>query len=160
MYYEMMRRELSLKNPKKKIIDSLKIVGLDFSYLNRNINSLSTSEKKQLELAISLLSNPEVIVIYEPLNCFDKNNTKKMIMLYQRMKEQYNKTIIFISDDINMLHKYTDNMIIVKNDDIVIEDETSKIFKNTELLKSKTFEIPEIIQITYLANKNKGIKME
>ena len=36
MYYEIRRKRLIVKNPKKRINDSLKIVGLNDSYLNRN----------------------------------------------------------------------------------------------------------------------------
>ena len=54
MYYEIRRKRLILKNPKKKIDDSLRIVGLDDTYLNRNINSLSSSEKILVILALGL----------------------------------------------------------------------------------------------------------
>ena len=160
MYYELTRKEISLKNPKKKIVDSLKIVGLDFSYLNRNINTLSSSERKQLELAVSLLSNPELIIVYEPFNNFDMKNEKKIFSLYQKMKEQYNKTIVFVSNDTSMLHKYTDYTILTKDNEIIIDDETSKVFQDIELLEDNTFEVPKILEITYLAKNKKGIKID
>ena len=160
MYYELTRKEISLKNPKKKIVDSLKIVGLDFSYLNRNINTLSSSERKQLELAVSLLSNPELIIVYEPFNNFDMKNEKMIFSLYQKMKEQYNKTIVFVSNDTSMLHKYTDYTILTKDNEIIIDDETSKVFQDIELLEDNTFEVPKILEITYLAKNKKGIKID
>ena len=44
--YEIKRKELVIKNEEKKIVDSQKIVGLNKDYLDRNINTLSSREKK------------------------------------------------------------------------------------------------------------------
>ena len=159
MYYEIRRKNLCLKNPKKKILDSLKIVGLNQSYIEKNINTLSTSEKKCIDLAISLLSNPELIMIEEPFKSLDKNREKKMILLLQKIKEQYNKTIIFVSSDSNMLYKYTDYLII-GNKQSLIEGKTEEIYQDINILKKHKIAIPEIVEFTYLARKNKKAKIE
>ena len=159
MYYEIKRKGLVLKNPRKKILDSLKIVGLDYTYLNRDLITLSSSEKKLIELSISLLSNPELIIVEEPFIGLDMKKEKEIYSLYQKMKEKYHKTIVFISDDTTMLYKYTDNMIISKNNKIIIEDTTSNTFQRVDFLKKNSIEIPEIVLITYLAKK-KDIKID
>ena len=41
-------------------------------------------------------------------------------MLFQKLKEQYHKTIIIVSDDSEVLYKYTNKIIILKNDKILI----------------------------------------
>ena len=74
--YEIERRKLSIKNPEKKIYDSLKIVNLDKALLERNIYTLSSSEKKFIQLAISLLSNPDMIILIEPFKFLDMKNEK------------------------------------------------------------------------------------
>ena len=159
MYYEIKRKGLALKNPRKKILDSLKIVGLDYTYLNRDLITLSSSEKKLIELSISLLSNPELIIVEEPFIGLDMKKEKEIYSLYQKMKEKYHKTIVFISDDTTMLYKYTDNMIISKNNKIIIEDTTSNTFQRVDFLKKNSIEMPEIVLITYLAKK-KDIKID
>lgn len=160
MDYEIRRKKLILKNPEKKIVDSLKIVTLDVDILNRTIHSLSTSEKKLLQLAISLLSNPDVLIMEEPFKNLDIKNEKKVMILLQKIKEQYNKTIVFISDDSTMLYKYTNHLIIFKNDKIVAEGNTSDLFKRIDFLKRNKIDIPKIIEFTYLAKKKKNVKLE
>lgn len=159
MYYEIKRKGLILKNPRKKLLDALKIVGLDYTYLNRDLITLSSSEKRLIELSISLLSNPELIIVEEPFLGLDFKKEKEIYSLYQKMKEKYNKTIIFISDDTTMLYKYTDNMIITKNNKIIVEDTTSNVFQRVDFLKKNSIEVPEIVLITYLAKK-KEIKID
>ena len=159
MYYEIRRKRLILKNPKKKIDDSLRIVGLDNTYLNRNINSLSSSEKVLVILAISLLSNPDIIILDNLFKYLDKVNEKSLIMLLEKIRDQYNKTIILINDDSEILYKYTSNLIIKKNN-LFIEDETNKLFQRVDFLHKNNIKVPEIIELTHLIKKKKKVKLE
>ncbi len=56
------RNNLTIKDPTKKIRDSLRIVDLNEDILTKEIYKLSSSEKKIIQFAISLLSNPSIIV--------------------------------------------------------------------------------------------------
>ena len=159
MYYEIRRKRLILKNPKKKIEDSLRIVGLDNTYLNRNINSLSSSEKVLIILAISLLSNPDIIILDDLFKYLDKVNEKNLIMLLEKIRDLYNKTIILINDDSEILYKYTSNLIIKKNN-LFIEDETNKLFQRVDFLHKNNIKVPEIIELTHLIKKKKKVKLE
>ena len=160
MYYMIIEKNIILKNPKKKIVDSLKIVGLNSSYLDRQLCTLSSSEKKQIQFALALLSNPELIIMDEPFINYDLKTSKKMWMLIQRMKDQYNKTFIWISHDIDNLFKYSTNLIIIKNNKILIEGKTNEIIQKVEYLKKNKIPIPPIIDFTYQVKKEKNICLE
>ena len=160
MKLEIIKRRISLKNESKKIFDSLKIVGLNNDILSVSINKISTSEKKLLLLALALLSNPDTIIFEEPMKYLDLTNEKKLIMLLRKIKEQYNKTFVFISDDSNMLYKCTNNLIIAKNNNILIEGNTSDIYQRVDFLKRNSIIIPDLVELTYLARKKKDIKID
>ena len=154
------QNNLIIKDYSKKIRDSLKIVGLDEEYLERPLITLSNSEKKILQYALSLISNPELIIIEEPFIFLDNKNEKKIFMLLQRLKEQFNINIILLSNDSNILHKYTDNMIFIKNNQVVLEGKTTEVYQKVEVLKKQKLSIPEIIEFTYLAKKKKEVKID
>lgn len=154
------RHNLMIKDPMKKIKDSLKIVDMSENILARRIYTLSESEKKIVQLAIALLSNPKVIIANEPFKCLDKYNEKKFIMLIQRLKEQYDKTIIIGTDDSNKLYKYTTNMIFFKNDEIFLTGKTNDVYLRVDYLKRNKFEIPDIVEFTYIARKKKEVKID
>ena len=94
---------LQIKNIEKKEKDSLKIVGLDSSLLDRNITSLSKSEQKKVQIAISLLSNPEIMILDEPFKSLDNKSRKKIMMILTKLKEQYHKIIIIGSNNADIL---------------------------------------------------------
>ena len=89
MNSEIERKNLVLKDKYKKINDSLKIVGLSKIDINRNIITLSESEKKLVQIAIALLSNPDIIVFEEPFIKLDLKNQKRIIMFFGRIKEKF-----------------------------------------------------------------------
>ena len=154
------RNNLNIKDPLKKIIDSLRIVELDEVVLERGMNSLSSSEKKLFQIALSLLSNPEIIILVEPFKCLDKQNEKKIIMLLQRLRDQFKKTIIIVSEDSNMLYKYTNNMLFIKNDEILLAGKTDELYLRVDFLKRNKFDIPDIVEFTYIAKKKKEVKID
>lgn len=151
---------LQIKDINKKLKDSLKIVGLEESFLERLLTTLSKSETKLIQIAMSLLSNPEVLILEEPFLDLDNKNEKKIYMLLLRLKEQYKKLIIISSSNSNILHKYTTKMFFIKNDTIFLEGKTQEVYQRVDFLKRNGFSIPEIIQITYKANKKKEAGIE
>ncbi len=160
MLLEIKNNSLILKDEEKKIKDSLKIVGLKQNILNKNYYELSASEKELFHLALALLHNTEILIIENPFLGLDLKNEKRLSLLFRKMKDEYNKTIIFISNDSELLYKYTDYLIILKNDIVLLEGKTTELYKNISILKRNKIEIPKIVEITYLVKKNKGIKID
>ena len=120
---------LSMKDSDKKIKDSLKIVGLQESYISRNVNTLSNAERKLITIALGLLSNPDTLILEEPFKYLDLRQEKRLYILLEKLREQYDKTIIIKSEDTNVLYKYTEEIIIIKNGEILTSDKTYERFK-------------------------------
>lgn len=160
MEYILKNNKIYPKNKQKKINDSLRIVGLDKDILERNIVEISKSEKKLLQIAISLLSNPDVLVIEEPFNYLDLKSIKNLMIVLRKMKDQYNKIIIFVSNDTEKLYQYTDKIIVYNSKEIIIEGKTKKAFQEVEKLMDNNIKIPKIVEFTYRAKKEKKVKID
>lgn len=160
MDYRINYYHLQIKNIEKKEKDSLKIVGLEESLLNRNITELSRSEKKKVSLAIGLLSNPDIIILDEPFTFLDNKSRKRMIMVLKKLKEQYHKLIIIGTKDEESLYQYTDKMLFLKNKRIFLESPTSEAYERVDYLKRNGFTVPQRVLFTYKAIKKKKVKLE
>lgn len=156
----MKQREIYPKDLKKKLKDSLKIVGLSDSLLQKNIYSCSTSEQKRILIAKALLSNPDMVILVEPFKVLDMKNRKKIMIVLRKLKDQYQKTIVIASNDPEILLKETEHLILFKNDSVLIEDKTIEVYKQADFLKKHRVDIPEIIDFTYLAKKKKKAKID
>ncbi len=160
MNYVITSKNLKIKNPNKKIIDSLKIVGLDEKYLLREMYTLSSSEKELIQIAVALLSNPEILILTDQFLKLDLINQKKIYMVLIRLKEQYHKAIIILSDNANILYKYCTKGIIIKNGKILVEGDIKDVYCKVEMLRKSKFDIPEIVEFTHKAKKLKKVKID
>lgn len=159
MDYIIKKDLLNIKNPVKKKEDSLRIVGLETTYLDRELVTLSSSEKFLIQVAVSLLSNPNILIFVNSFTYIDLQQEKKLIQLLTRLKEQFNKTIVIIDDNCNKLYRHTNKMIFIKNNEIVLEAPTIEAYTRVDFLSKQRFSIPSIIKFTYLAKKTKGTKI-
>ena len=160
MDYVIRKERIYPKQKDKKIKDSLKIVGLRQEILDQSINSISTSELKLLKIALSLISNPEIIIIENPYEGLDLKNIKKIDLLYRKIKDQYDKTIIFISKNTNILYKYSEKIIVFKDNKIITQGKTKDVFTKISLLKENNIEIPSLVYFTYKTKKMKKVKLD
>lgn len=159
MVEEIKINNIKLEDYNKKMRDSLKIVGLSRDYLNRSIITLSGYEKKLVLLAISLISNPTLLIIKEPFKGMDLNHKKALLRFYNIIKDKYKKTIIFVSNDSNMLYENTENIIFAEEDEIKKVANTNDFFKDIDYLKENKIDIPDSIEFIYLVEKKKEIKL-
>ncbi len=152
------RLDYKNKNIYKKMRNSLLIAGLSEEYLEKEIYQLSAGEQKLIQVAISLLYNPKIIIFDEPFAELDYTNKKKLLRLIKILKERYNKTIIIASNDSNMLYSLTEDIVILKGSHIIAADKTVKVYQDVEFLKYNDIAIPEIVLFVYKAKK-KNIKL-
>ena len=144
----------------KRIIDSLKMVGLDDSYLDKNPFDLSSGEKTLLSLAVVLSLNPKLIIIDEPTIYLDNKNIEYLIKLLKRLKNSYHKTIIVFTSDIEFALRLTDNYMILKKGKITSSGNKKELLNNIDKVKSSGIEVPKIVDFINTSNKKKGINLE
>ena len=136
-----------------KIVSSLKMVGLSEDYLDREINTLSKSEKKLLQIAISLVTNPDVVIFKDSFLYLDNNNTLILKKIILNLKKKYQKTVLVIDNDINKLYELVDSLLIFKNNKLLIYDKVDLVFKDIEFLINNQIELPNNILFSKLASK-------
>lgn len=95
---------------------ALKKVGLDESYLNRKVFTLSGGEQQRIALAKVIIKDSDIIICDEPTGSLDEENKFNIIDILKQMTE---KTIIIVSHD-QELFKYAD--VVYK-----LEDKTLKL---------------------------------
>lgn len=95
---------------------ALKKVGLDESYLNRKVFTLSGGEQQRIALAKVIIKDSDIIICDEPTGSLDEENKFNIIDILKQMTE---KTIIIVSHDQD-LFKYAD--VVYK-----LEDKTLKL---------------------------------
>jgi len=116
----------------KKIVSSLKIFGADI-LIDKSIGDLSGGELQRVLLAIATFDEPNLLILDEPVSGIDKNGTKIFFELINKLKKEYDMSIILVSHDLDLVKKYADRVVLL--DKTVLKAGTPE-----EVFKSSYFE--------------------
>ncbi len=94
----------------QEILDLFDLKG----FSDRSPQSLSTGEKQRLALASSLVSNPGIMVLDEPMTYLDFNGKKKLIGYLSEMKKQ-GRTIVVVSHHPRYYGSLVDRTLLLDN---------------------------------------------
>lgn len=143
----------------KRVLDALKMVGLDESYLERNPLCLSKGEQKKVSLAITLAYNPKVILLDEPTLGLDDEGKRELIKLLRMMKLRYNKTIVIVSNDTDFIHQIVDYIYVFDKGEIAYHGDKYTIFSDSEIITQFDIRPPKIIEFVNKVKQIKGVKL-
>ncbi len=144
---------------KKRVSDSLKMVGLDDSYLKRNPKNLSSGEQKRLGLATVLAFNPKVIILDEVSLDLDSAGRKHLIKLIRMMKFRYKKTVIISSMDSDFVHAIADDIYVVSSGKVIFHGDKYQVFTNRELLSKCKIRTPKLIEFSNIVMQRKNVNI-
>ncbi|MCI8545034.1 MAG: ATP-binding cassette domain-containing protein [Bacilli bacterium] len=141
-----------------RISDSLKMVGLDDSYLERDPIKLSNGEMRKVAIASVLAFNPNILIFDEPTLGLDSISEKSFLKMLKLLKNKYHKTIVIVTHDVNMIHKIADYLFVFYEGKKVLEGTKYEVFES-ELLEQYEVVRPMIMEFSYQVLKKKGIKL-
>lgn len=143
----------------KRTKDSLRLVGLDESFLNENISNLSLSEQRKLEIACVLSFNPKLIILDEPTIGLNEREKKDLIRLIRIMKNKYGRTVIILTKDTDFLYKIVDYVYILNKGQLEVEG-TKSILTDMKLLNKLNLYLPKCLNFVNYANEFKDASLE
>ena len=148
----------SPKNNKvrNKVIKVLKMVGLDESYLKRSPFSLNGGEKRRVAIASVLISNPKLLIMDEPTIGLDNKSKKRLIKLLRNLKTRFNKTIIIVTHDVDMLYEIVDNIVVLNKGKVIKEGNKYEVFKDVSFLDQNEAPVPSIIRFERIVYDKTG----
>lgn len=135
-----------------RIQEALTLVGLTEDYLYKEVNSLSLNEKKRLSIASSLIFNPSIIVLEEPIMFLTYKDKEKLIKLIHTLKTKYKKTIIIITKDTNLPYEVSDEVLLFSDGELV-ESGSKELLTQDKLISKIKCDIPEIVKFINVSNK-------
>jgi zinc/manganese transport system ATP-binding protein len=99
---------------KKMAMDTLAAVGAT-ELATKSLGSLSGGELQRIFLAEALVSNPEMLLLDEPLSNLDIKRIKDLVGLMNTVVKSRNVTAFLVAHDINPLIQFLDKVIYIAN---------------------------------------------
>ena len=104
-------------------------------YENRKLETLSKGNQQKIQLAQTLICDPEIIILDEPFSGFDPVNAEIVRHEILRLKEE-GSTIILSTHDMSSVEELCDNLALINNSHVVITggvDEIRRQFGKNEV---------------------------
>ena len=145
------------KEREAKVIELLKMIELDETFLDRLPSELSGGQKQRICIARALAANPDLIICDEVTSALDQIVQEGILKLLQKLQKELGVTYIFITHDIATVKAISDEIVVMYQGEVVEQGLKSKILNPpypdyTELLLSS---VPEMDPdwLTNLLNK-------
>ena len=144
LVYLAMLRGLNAKDAKEQMKKWLARMGVE-EYENRKLETLSKGNQQKVQLAQTLLCNPDIVILDEPFSGLDPVNAQ---ILKDVIKEQIDegKIVIFSSHQMSHVEEFCDQIAIMNHGDIVLSGNLREIkreFGKDRLVVASLSETPE-----------------
>lgn len=116
--YQQILLQKKTKEDEEKIEFALEAMDL-LDLKNEKVNSLSGGQIQRVYIALALAQSTEILLLDEPTIYLDVKYQKKIMKLLRKLNENYNITIIMILHDINQALKYSDNIFLIENGQVI-----------------------------------------
>ena len=145
--YDNLKIVCILRNLKESRIDEvLELVGLSDAR-NIKMKKYSLGMKQRLAIGLALISNPELLVLDEPVNGLDPNGMKEVRELLIKLNQEHGVTIFISSHLLLEIEKMVTHIGIISNGEIKFEGSKADLnelyrFQKTRfsLKNAKSFE--------------------
>lgn len=95
--------------------------------------SLSGGQRKLLEMARALMSEPELIMLDEPMAGVNPALTQSLLQHIKMIREE-GSTVLFIEHDMDMVHDISDWVIVMAQGQIIAEGPPGDVMRNPEVI--------------------------
>lgn len=118
-----------------RIDECLKLTGL-FKYKNEKIKNYSLGMKQRIGMAMAILSNPQILILDEPLNGLDVEGMVDMRNLILNLSQEHNTTFFISSHLIHDIELTCNRVGILYEGKLLNTDYTENILKNYSSLEN------------------------
>ena len=119
--YGLEVRGMKKAEREERAMEMIRMVGLE-GWERKSIENLSGGMRQRVGIARALANNPDVLLMDEPFSALDPLVRRDMQFELLSIQEQLNKTVVFITHDINEAFKLGNTVAIMRDGGIIQTD--------------------------------------
>jgi len=147
-------KQLPIKAIPEKVIEMLRLVGLQSSLLSRYPHELSGGQLQRLALARSLIVRPTFLVADEPTSSLDAHYKIQILALLKNLQRSFDLTLLLISHDLSVVKNISNRIAVIYKGEIVEIASTDDFFRNPLHPYSQLLVESEALTLTDSQNMN------
>ncbi|MGO2884494.1 MAG: ABC transporter ATP-binding protein [Psychrobacter celer] len=96
--------------------------------LSRYPHELSGGQRQRVMIAMALAQQPDILIADEPTTALDVTLQHEILELLDKLKRQHQMAMILISHDLNLVKRYSDNVIVMRQGQTLEQGKTAEVF--------------------------------
>ncbi len=148
-------KNYKLQNPEEKAKRAMSLLHLDERFYNKHPLLLSGGEMRKVAISGILASEPEILILDEPTVGLDPFTKNELINLLEEIAKE--KTVIFVTHDMDVLWRVATRVIVLDNEKIVYDGDKYELFKDEDFIDSHSLDLPEIVKTLKSLKENLNI---
>ena len=117
---------------------------------DKYLDELSGGQRQRAYIAMVIAQNSDYIFLDEPLNNLDMKHSVEIMKILRTLTDELGKTVVIVIHDINFASCYSDNIVALKNGQLVKNGPATDTIQKEEL--EKIYEID--FHIENINNRN------
>ncbi|MDH5516462.1 MAG: molybdenum ABC transporter ATP-binding protein [Gammaproteobacteria bacterium] len=107
--------------------------------LERKPETLSGGEKQRVAIARSLLKNPQLLLMDEPMASLDAAHKNEIIPYLETLHETLNIPLVYVSHSLQEVSRFCDRVLVLESGKVIYSDTVSKALSSADspLLKTQ-----------------------
>lgn len=93
-------------------------------------HQLSGGERQRVMIAMALAGNPKLLIADEPTTALDVSLEHEILGLLKRLVKERNMAMMLISHDLNLVKKYSDKVLVMRQGQVIEHANTQTLFSN------------------------------
>lgn len=142
-------RGLSKKEAKENTYKWLKKLGVE-EYADRKLDTLSKGNQQKVQLAQTLVANPEIVILDEPFSGLDPVNSQILKDCINELIAD-NKLVIFSSHQMSYVEEFCEDIAIVNKGEIILsgnlKDIKKKFGENRLVLSACNYSLEKLKEV-------------
>lgn len=151
-------KNYKLDEPEERAKKAMSLLNIDEKYYERHPLILSGGEMRKVAISGILASNPEILILDEPTVGLDPFTKNELITLLEKIAKE--KTVIFVTHDMDVLWRVATRVIVLDDQKIVYDGDKYELFKDEEFLLEHSLDLPEVIKTLKELREKLNIKFD
>ncbi|MGD9887544.1 MAG: ATP-binding cassette domain-containing protein [Bacilli bacterium] len=139
-------KNFGMPNLEKTAQEAAQVMGIT-DLLDRSPFTLSGGQLRKVAIASILATNPEVLILDEPTVGLDPLAKSELLNFLKRLHDEYHKTIILITHDMEVVSLYVERVIVLKQGQIIFDGDKKQLFAKEDLMETYNLDYPNTVSI-------------